>query len=159
MDKLERSLGGIKDMALLPDALFVIDVGTRSIACARPTSSAFRSSPWWIPTARPMGMDYPIPGNDDAMRAIQLYTRGVSDAVLDGKASVPQVAASEDDFVELDEAGPRKAPRKADGARGRGARPAPAKAEPAREAAAQATPEAASDVAEPAAPEGDAASQ
>src|SRR6266436_5789574 len=57
----------------------------------------------------PDGIDYVIPGNDDAMRAIQLYAAGIADAVLEGKQSVPQVAVGEDEFVELDEAGnPRK---------------------------------------------------
>jgi small subunit ribosomal protein S2 len=57
----------------------------------------------------PDGIDYVIPGNDDAMRAIQLYATGIADAVLEGKESVPQVAVGEDEFVELDEAGnPRK---------------------------------------------------
>jgi small subunit ribosomal protein S2 len=57
----------------------------------------------------PDGIDYVIPGNDDAMRAIMLYASGIADAVIDGKASVPQVAVGEDEFVELDEAGqPRR---------------------------------------------------
>src|SRR5207253_10444665 len=57
----------------------------------------------------PDGIDYVLPGNDDAMRAIQLYAAGIADAVLEGKESVPQVAVGEDEFVELDEAGnPRK---------------------------------------------------
>jgi len=57
----------------------------------------------------PDGIDYVIPGNDDAMRAIQLYAAGVADAVLEGKESVPAVAVGEDEFVELDEAGnPRR---------------------------------------------------
>ena len=61
----------------------------------------------------PDGIDYVIPGNDDAMRAIQLYAAGIADAVLEGKESVPQVAVGEDEFVELDEAGNprRKSPR------------------------------------------------
>src|SRR5690606_15699159 len=53
----------------------------------------------------PEGIDYPIPGNDDAMRAIHLYAEGIADAVLAGKASIPEVPAGEDDFVELDEEG------------------------------------------------------
>src|SRR6185369_12669283 len=66
----------------------------------------------------PDGIDHIIPGNDDAMRAIQLYTSAVSEAVMEGKLSVPQMAVSEDEFVELDEQGnPRRKP-------GRAARPA-----------------------------------
>ena len=71
-----------------------------------------RWSPSSIPTARPDHIDYVIPGNDDAMRAISLYAGGMAEAVLEGKASVPTVAVGEDEFVELDEAGqPKKKSR------------------------------------------------
>jgi small subunit ribosomal protein S2 len=56
----------------------------------------------------PEGIDHPIPGNDDAMRAIQLYAEGIADAVLDGKASIPDVPSGDDEFVELDESGKPK---------------------------------------------------
>jgi small subunit ribosomal protein S2 len=62
----------------------------------------------------PEHIDYVIPGNDDAMRAIHLYSSGIADAVLDGKSAVPQVSVGEDDFVELDENGnPRRRSAKA----------------------------------------------
>ena len=61
----------------------------------------------------PDGIDYPIPGNDDAMRAIQLYAAGIADAVIDGKASIPQVPTGDDEFVELDEEGKPKVEQKA----------------------------------------------
>ncbi len=77
----------------------------------------------------PDGIDYVIPGNDDAMRAIQLYTVGIADAVLAGKESVPQVAVGEDEFVELDESG---APRKKTQRAGRRPQPAVRKKAPAR---------------------------
>ncbi len=105
MEKLERSLGGIKDMSALPDALFVIDVGHEDIALREAAKLGIPVVAVVDTNCSPDAVDYPIPGNDDAMRAIQLYTRGVSDAVLDGRAAVPQVAASDDDFVELDEQG------------------------------------------------------
>jgi small subunit ribosomal protein S2 len=147
MEKLERSLGGIKDMAALPDALFVIDVGHEEIALREASKLGIPVVAVVDTNCSPEGVDYAIPGNDDAMRAIQLYTRGVSDAVLDGRASVPQVAASSDDFVELDEEGKPRA----DAARGKRRKPAPA---PARKA----EPVAAETAAAPAAPaEGDAA--
>jgi len=109
MDKLERSLGGIKNMESLPDALFVVDVGHENIAVHEAKKLGIPVVAVVDTNCSPDGIDYVIPGNDDAMRAIQLYAAGVADAVLEGKQSVPQVAVGEDEFVELDEAGnPRK---------------------------------------------------
>jgi small subunit ribosomal protein S2 len=109
MDKLERSLGGIKDMESLPDALFVVDVGHENIAIHEAKKLGIPVVAIVDTNCSPDGVEYIIPGNDDAMRAIQLYTTGIADAVLEGKESVPQVAVGEDEFVELDEAGnPRK---------------------------------------------------
>src|ERR1700753_2962927 len=109
MDKLERSLGGIKDMESLPDAMFVIDVGHEKIAIHEAHKLGIPVVAIVDTNCSPDGIDYVIPGNDDAMRAVQLYATGMADAVLEGKASVPAVASGEDEFVELDEAGnPRK---------------------------------------------------
>jgi len=109
MDKLEKSLGGIKNMESLPDALFVIDVGHEKIAIHEAAKLGIPVVAIVDTNCSPDGIDYVIPGNDDAMRAIRLYTAGVADAVLEGKESVPAVAVGEDEFVELDEAGnPRK---------------------------------------------------
>jgi small subunit ribosomal protein S2 len=109
MDKLERSLGGIKNMESLPDALFVVDVGHENIAVHEAKKLGIPVVAVVDTNCSPDGIDYVIPGNDDAMRAIQLYAAGIADAVLEGKQSVPQVAVGEDEFVELDEAGnPRK---------------------------------------------------
>jgi small subunit ribosomal protein S2 len=109
MEKLERSLGGIKNMESLPDALFVIDVGHEKIAIHEAAKLGIPVVAIVDTNCSPDGIDYVIPGNDDAMRAIRLYTSGVADAVLEGKESVPAVAVGEDEFVELDEAGnPRK---------------------------------------------------
>ena len=119
MDKLERSLGGIKHMDSLPDALFVVDVGHENIALHEAQKLGIPVVAIVDTNCSPDGIDYVIPGNDDAMRAIQLYAAGIADAVLEGKQSVPQVAVGEDEFVELDEAGnPRKK-----AARGRQQRP------------------------------------
>jgi small subunit ribosomal protein S2 len=121
MDKLERSLGGIKHMESLPDALFVVDVGHENIAIHEAKKLGIPVVAIVDTNCSPDGIDYVIPGNDDAMRAIQLYTVGIADAVLEGKESVPQVAVGEDEFVELDESGaPRKKTQRA------GRRPAPA---------------------------------
>ena len=113
MDKLERSLGGIKDMTALPDALFVVDVGHERIAVHEAQKLGVPVVAIVDTNCSPDHIDYVIPGNDDAMRAINLYASGMAEAVLEGKASVPQVAVGEDEFVELDEGGQpkRKSPR------------------------------------------------
>jgi small subunit ribosomal protein S2 len=112
MEKLERSLGGIKNMDSLPDALFVIDVGHEKIAIHEAAKLGIPVVAIVDTNCSPDGIDYVIPGNDDAMRAIRLYAAGIADAVLEGKESVPTVATGEDEFVELDEAGnPRKKQR------------------------------------------------
>lgn len=109
MDKLEKSLGGIKNMESLPDALFVIDVGHEKIAIHEAAKLGIPVVAIVDTNCSPDGIDYVIPGNDDAMRAIRLYAAAMADAVLEGRESVPAVAVGEDEFVELDEAGnPRK---------------------------------------------------
>jgi small subunit ribosomal protein S2 len=109
MDKLEKSLGGIKNMESLPDAMFVVDVGHEKIAIHEARKLGIPVVAIVDTNCSPDGIDYVIPGNDDAMRAILLYATGMADAVIEGKASVPAVAVGEDEFVELDEQGnPRK---------------------------------------------------
>jgi small subunit ribosomal protein S2 len=104
-DKLEKALGGIKEMDALPDAVFIIDVGHEEIAVKEAQKLAIPVIAIVDTNCSPDGIDYPIPGNDDAMRAIQLYTQGIADAVIDGKASIPEVPTGDDEFVELDQAG------------------------------------------------------
>jgi small subunit ribosomal protein S2 len=109
MDKLLRSLGGIREMTALPDALFVIDVGHEQIAIHEARKLGIPVVAVVDTNCSPDGIDYVIPGNDDAMRAILLYAGGVADSVLEGKASLPEVPVGEDEFVELDEEGnPKK---------------------------------------------------
>ena len=109
MIKLERSLGGIKTMEALPDALFVIDVGHEHIAIHEARKLGIPVVAVVDTNCSPEGIEHVIPGNDDAMRAIGLYASAIADAVLEGKSSVPQVAVGEDEFVELDEEGnPRR---------------------------------------------------
>jgi small subunit ribosomal protein S2 len=107
-EKLERSLGGIKHMNSLPDVLFVIDVGHEHIAIHEAKKLGIPVVAVVDSNCSPDGVDYLIPGNDDAMRAIQLYAFGIADSVLDGKSSAPSVPAGEDEFVELDEEGKPK---------------------------------------------------
>jgi small subunit ribosomal protein S2 len=109
LEKLLKSLGGIKDMGALPDALFVIDVGHESIAIQEAQKLGIPVVAVVDTNCSPEGIDYVIPGNDDAMRAIGLYTAAIADAVIEGKSSAPELPAGEDEFVELDEAGnPRR---------------------------------------------------
>ena len=104
-EKLERSLGGIKDMGRLPDALFVIDIGHEDIAVKEAKKLGIPVIAVVDTNYDPSLVDYAIPGNDDAIRAVQLYTSAVADAVLEGKAAAPMVAVNNDDFVEMDAEG------------------------------------------------------
>ncbi len=112
-EKLERSLGGIKKMRALPDVMFVIDVDHEDIAIREARKLGIPVVAVVDTNCSPDGVDYVVPGNDDAMRAIELYTSLIADAVLEGKASLPEVALGEDEFVELDEEGkPKKSSKK-----------------------------------------------
>ncbi|MDB6096724.1 MAG: ribosomal protein [Francisellaceae bacterium] len=85
LEKLERGLGGIKDMSGLPDALFVIDVGHENIAIKEANRLKIPVIGIVDTNHNPEGVDYPIPGNDDAMRAIEFYARNVADTILGSK--------------------------------------------------------------------------
>jgi small subunit ribosomal protein S2 len=105
-DKLEKSLGGIKDMKNLPDALFVIDIGHENIAVLEARKLGIPVVAVVDTNYDPSLVDYAIPGNDDAIRAVQLYARAAADAVLEGKAAAPIQARGDDsEFVELDAEG------------------------------------------------------
>ena len=110
-EKLERSLGGIKKMRSLPDVMFVVDVDHEDIAIREARKLGIPVVAVVDTNCSPDGVDYIVPGNDDAMRAIELYASLIADAVLDGKASLPEVALGEDEFVELDEEGKPKKTR------------------------------------------------
>lgn len=112
LGKLERSLGGIKDMGSPPDALFVIDVGYERIAVNEAVKMGIPVVAVVDTNNSLEGVDYAIPGNDDAIRAIQLYASGAADAIIEGKGSLPSVAEIEGEFIELDEAGNIAAPAK-----------------------------------------------
>jgi small subunit ribosomal protein S2 len=105
MDKLMRSLGGIKDLASLPDALFVIDVGYQKGAIAEARKLGIPVVGVVDTNHSPEGISHVIPGNDDSSRAIRLYARGMADAVLEGRTQSLEevVAASRDEFVEVEE--------------------------------------------------------
>ena len=105
--KLERDIGGIQDMAALPDAIFVIDVGFHKIAISEAKKLGIPLIGVVDSNHNPVGIDYVIPGNDDSSKAVTLYARGMADAVLEGKANavndvVKAVAAEgSDEFVEV----------------------------------------------------------
>jgi small subunit ribosomal protein S2 len=98
--KLDQSLGGIKDMVSLPDAIFVIDVGYQKIAIEEANKLGIPVIGVVDTNHSPHGVDYVIPGNDDASKAVRLYARGIADAILKGKSdSLNEIVREE--FVEL----------------------------------------------------------
>ena len=104
--KLEKDIGGIQDMAALPDAIFVIDVGYHKIAILEANKLGIPVIGVVDTNHSPLGIDYVIPGNDDSAKAVALYAKAVADAVLEGKANatsdvVQQVSAAGDEFVEV----------------------------------------------------------
>ena len=108
MDKLRKSIGGIKDMGGLPDAIFIIDVGYHKIAITEAGKLGIPVIGVVDTNHSPEGVSYVIPGNDDSSGAIRLYARGVADAILEGKNQsineVVQQLAGDDEFVEVSDA-------------------------------------------------------
>lgn len=100
MHKLERSIGGIKDMGGLPDALFVVDVDHERIALTEANKLGIPVIGVVDTNSDPDGVDYVIPGNDDAIRAIKLYVSAVADACVAGKVEAGGDVAAVDEFVE-----------------------------------------------------------
>ena len=102
--KLDRSLGGIKDMNGLPDAMFVVDVGYQKNAVAEANKLGIPVIGIVDTNHTPEGIEYVIPGNDDSNRAIRLYARGVADAVLEGRSdTVAEIVGAGDEFVEIED--------------------------------------------------------
>ena len=107
IDKLEKDIGGIQDMATLPDAIFVIDVGYHKIAIAEAKKLGIPLIGVVDTNHSPEGIDYIIPGNDDSSKAVTLYARGIADAILEGRANAVNdvvkavQAEGEDEFVEV----------------------------------------------------------
>ena len=105
IEKLEIDIGGIQDMATLPDAIFVIDVGYHKIAIAEAKKLGIPLIGVVDSNHSPEGVDYVIPGNDDSSKAVTLYARGIADAILEGRANavndVVKAVAEADEFVEV----------------------------------------------------------
>ncbi|MQY50415.1 30S ribosomal protein S2 [Rhodocyclus tenuis] len=106
LEKLQKSIGGIKEMNSLPDALFVIDVGYHKIAVTEAAKLGIPVIAVVDTNHSPEGVTYVIPGNDDSSRAIRLYARGVADSILEGRSQVLQeiLEGEGDEFVEVQEA-------------------------------------------------------
>jgi small subunit ribosomal protein S2 len=109
MEKLQKSIGGIKEMGGVPDAIFVVDVGYHKGAITEAQKLGIPVIGVVDTNHSPAGVDYIIPGNDDSSKAITLYARGVADAILEGRANasadvLEQIkTASGDEFVEVNE--------------------------------------------------------
>ena len=103
VDKLERSLGGIREMGGLPDALFIIDVGYQKGAVVEAKKLGIPVIGVVDTNNSPEGLDYVIPGNDDSARAIRLYARGMADAALEGRAQVISEIVGGEEFIEVEE--------------------------------------------------------
>src|SRR3990167_344502 len=110
IEKLEKDIGGIQDMAALPDAIFIIDVGFHKIAVAEAKKLGIPLIGVVDTNHSPEGIDYVIPGNDDSAKAVTLYARGIADAIIEGRANAVNevvkaaTAESTDEFVEVQEA-------------------------------------------------------
>ncbi|HIG41630.1 MAG TPA: 30S ribosomal protein S2 [Gammaproteobacteria bacterium] len=100
LDKLERSLGGIKDMGGLPDVLFVVDVDHERIAITEANKLGIPVVGIVDTNSNPEGVDYVIPGNDDAIRSIRLFVQALADSISEGKAEF-EGPRSVDEFVEV----------------------------------------------------------
>ncbi len=103
LEKLNRSLGGIKDMKGIPDAMFVIDVGYHKGAITEARKLGIPVVGVVDTNHDPNGVDYLIPGNDDSSQAIRLYARGMADAILEGRNQIVHEIIK-NEFVEMDEA-------------------------------------------------------
>jgi small subunit ribosomal protein S2 len=107
IDKLEKDIGGIQDMAALPDAIFVIDVGFHKIAILEAKKLGIPLIGVVDSNHSPIGIDYVIPGNDDSSKAVALYARGIADAIIEGRANAANDVVkmvqpeSSDEFVEV----------------------------------------------------------
>jgi small subunit ribosomal protein S2 len=102
-DKLNRSLGGIREMGGVPDALFIIDVGYQKGAVVEAKKLGIPVIGVVDTNNSPEGVDYIIPGNDDSARAIRLYARGMADAALEGRAQVVSEIVGGEEFIEVEE--------------------------------------------------------
>ena len=106
IEALNRSIGGIKDMASLPDALFIIDVGYHKIAIQEANKLGIPVIGVVDTNSSPAGVDYVIPGNDDAGKAVAIYASCIADAVIAGAAEHQEGADKDpaEEFVEVEAA-------------------------------------------------------
>ena len=102
-EKLDRSLGGIKNMNRLPDAMFVIDVDHEKIAVSEANKLGIPVVAVVDTNCSPEGVDHVIPGNDDSIRAIRLYLSGVTDAIIEARQAAQITIESDDEYIEVDD--------------------------------------------------------
>ena len=114
-EKLDRTLGGIKNMERLPDALFVVDVGHERIAITEANKLGIPVVAVVDTNNTPEGIDYVIPGNDDAIRAIDLYVSTIAKAINDGKRASGRFDESAEAQTPPEEVGAEAANGAADG--------------------------------------------
>jgi len=103
LEKLQRSLGGIKDMTSLPDALFIIDVGHEKIAVREANNLRIPVVGVVDTNNSPDGIDYVIPGNDDALKAIEFYATAAADAILEAKSNQTNTSIVQEEYLEVDD--------------------------------------------------------
>ena len=104
VEKLNKSIGGIKEMTALPDALFIVDVGYHKIAIQEANKLGIPVIAIVDTNHSPAGVDYVVPGNDDSSKAVAIYARGIADAILAGRAdSQTEIVEAADEFVEVAE--------------------------------------------------------
>ena len=104
VEKLNKSIGGIKDLTGLPDALFIVDVGYHKIAVQEANKLGIPVIGVVDTNCSPEGIDYVIPGNDDSSKAVQIYAAGIADAVIAGRADSAvsaEDAPAEEEFIEV----------------------------------------------------------
>jgi len=170
IDRLQKSIGGITEMGGLPDALFVIDVNRESIAVSEASKMGIPIVGIVDTNSNPEGIDYVVPGNDDSIRSISLFTRAVADACLEGSKSAtglkqegeqsgPSIIRKVEAPVAAPVAAPEAAPESTEEAVAEAAAPEPTEEAVAESAVAEAAaPESTEEaVAESAVPEAEAA--
>ena len=101
-DKLERSLGGIAEMKKIPDLVFIIDTNYESLAIAESTKLGIPIVAILDSNSNPDGIDFPIPGNDDARRAIDLYCNLIKETIVNAKKASPPKSEEEPDVTKVE---------------------------------------------------------
>ena len=100
-NKLQKSLGGITDMKKLPNLIFIIDTNYESLAIKESIKLRIPIIAILDTNSNPEGIDYPIPGNDDARRSIDLYCNLLKETILNAKNEIPKTPIIDEDEKEI----------------------------------------------------------